>query len=116
MINVRLYEVVIDCADPRALADFWMRFTGYVMRHGDDDWVSIGAQDGSVIIGFQKVPEPKSVKNRVHLDFAADDYEATALEIEGLGATRKWISDKPEDSFVVLADPEGNEFCIVRED
>jgi predicted enzyme related to lactoylglutathione lyase len=116
MIKVRFHEVVVDCADPRSLAEFWVRFTGYVIRQTSDDWVSIGAADGSVIIGFQRVPERKSTKDRVHLDFAAKDYEATAREIEALGATRKWISDKPEDSFVVLADPEGNEFCIVRED
>jgi len=116
MINVRLHEVVIDCADPRSLAEFWVRFTGYVVRHGDDDWVSIGAGDGSVVIGFQRVPEPKTVKNRVHLDFAAKDHEATAREIEALGATWQWVGEDPDDAFVVLADPEGNEFCIVRDD
>ena len=116
MIQVRLHEVVIDCADPRSLAEFWVRFTGYVRLHGDDDWVAIGAQDGSVIIGFQKVPELKTVKNRVHLDFAAKDYDRTAREIEALGATRLWIGEDPDDAFVVLADPEGNEFCIVRDD
>jgi predicted enzyme related to lactoylglutathione lyase len=116
VIKVRLHEVVIDCADPRSLADFWVGFTGYVVRHTSDDWVSIGAEDGSVIIGFQQVPEPKTVKNRLHLDFAAKDYEGTAREIEALGATRRWVSENPDDAFVVLADPEGNEFCIIRDD
>ncbi|MEA2522358.1 MAG: hypothetical protein QOI81_2004 [Actinomycetota bacterium] len=115
-INVRLHEVVIDCADPASLAEFWLRFTGYVKRYGDDDWVSIGAADDSVIIGFQRVPESKTVKNRLHLDFAAKDYEGTAREIEALGATRLWVGQDPKDAFVVLADPEGNEFCIVRDD
>jgi hypothetical protein len=55
------------------------------------------------------------VKNRVHIDFVAKDEEATAKEIEALGATRRWVSDDPEDPFVVLADPEGNEFCVVRD-
>jgi hypothetical protein len=55
------------------------------------------------------------VKNRVHIDFAAvDDEEATAKGIEGMGATRRWVSEDSEDPFVLLADPEGNEFCIVR--
>jgi len=54
------------------------------------------------------------VKNRVHLDFWAIDEEATAREIEAVGATRRWVSDDPDDPFVVLADPEGNEFCIIR--
>jgi Glyoxalase-like domain len=56
------------------------------------------------------------VKNRVHLDFAAAEEEATAKEIEGMGAVRRWVSEDLKDPFVVLADPEGNEFCIVRDD
>jgi predicted enzyme related to lactoylglutathione lyase len=116
MVDVRFHLVVIDCADPRSLAAFWERFTGYERRSDYEDWVSIYAPDGSMRIGFQQVPEGKIVKNRVHLDFAADDEEVTAKEIEALGATRRWVSEDPEDPFVVLADPEGNEFCIVRAD
>jgi predicted enzyme related to lactoylglutathione lyase len=113
-VVVRLEEIVIDCVEPRALATFWCSFTGYEIRHAFDDWVSIGAPDGTVIIGFQRVPDAKAGKNRLHLDFAADDEDATALEIEALGATRLWVGDDPNDPFVVLADPEGNEFCVVR--
>ena len=115
MVDVRYYQVVIDCDDPRALADFWIGFTGYEVSHAYDDWVSIRHPSGNPRIGFQKVPEPKTVKNRVHLDFVTTDEEATAKEIEAMGATRLWVSDDPEDPFVVLADPEGNEFCIVRD-
>ena len=115
MIQVRFREIVIDCDDPRTLARWWVRFTGYELRTDHDDWATIVADDGSMIIGFQRVPEPKSVKNRVHLDFSATDEETTALEIEALGATRRWVSEDPDDPFVVLADPEGNEFCIIRE-
>ena len=60
------------------------------------------------------MPEAKVVKNRVHVDFWANDEEATALETEELGARRRWVSEDPEDPFVVLADPEDNEFCIIR--
>jgi hypothetical protein len=91
---VRFHMVVVDCADPRSLATFWEGFTGFERRTDHEDWVSIHA----------------------HLDFAATDEEATAREIEGMGATRRWVSEDPEDPFVVLADPEGNEFCIVRAD
>ena len=114
MVDVKLFSVVIDCADPPSLSEFWKAFTGYRLDHGDDEWVSLLAADGSARIGFQKVPEGKVVKNRVHMDFAASDEEATAKEIEALGATRLWVSEDPGDPFVVLADPEGNEFCIVR--
>ena len=114
MVEVRFREVVVDCDDPRALARFWAGFTGYELRTDHEDWATIQAADSSMLIGFQKVPEPKTVKNRVHLDFWAVDEEATALEIEALGATRRWVSHDPDDPFVVLADPEGNEFCIIR--
>jgi hypothetical protein len=113
MVDVRFHEVVIDCADPRGLAEFWAGFTGFARRTWHEDWASIGTPD-SMIIGFQQVPEGKAVKNRVHLDFSAADEETTALEIEAMGATRLWVSEDPDDPFVVLADPEGNEFCIVR--
>ena len=116
MSDVRFREVVIDCADPRTLAAFWAGFTGYERRTWHEDWATIGTRDESMIIGFQQVPEGKSVKNRVHLDFSAVNEEATALEIEALGASRLWVSENPDDPFVVLADPEGNEFCIVRGD
>jgi len=114
MVEVRFREVVVDCADPRTLAAFWAGFTGYERRTWHEDWSTIGTPDGSMIIGFQQVPEAKAVKNRVHLDFFAADEEATAQEIEALGASRLWVSEDPGDPFVVLADPEGNEFCVVR--
>ena len=115
MVDVRFHMVVIDCGDPRSLAAFWESFTGYERRSDHEDRVSISAPDGSMQIGFQQVPEGKVVKNRVHLDFAAADEEATAKEIEGMGAVRRWVSEDPKDPFVVLADPERNEFCIVRD-
>jgi len=115
MVDVKFDKVVIDCADPQTLAHFWVAFTGYPQGGGDEYWISIRSPDGHHAIGFQKVPEGKTVKNRVHIDFAAPDEEATAKEIEAMGATRRWVSENPEDPFVVLADPEGNEFCIVRD-
>ena len=87
------------------------RFTGTAPTL--DDWSTIATTIG-MIIGFQKVPEGKVVKNRVHLDFWAADEEAAAREVEAMGATRLWVSEDPEDPFVVLADPEGNEFCLIR--
>jgi hypothetical protein len=115
MVDVRYYQVVIDCADPPSLAGFWLGFTGWAVGNAGDDWYSIKAPGGMPRIGFQKVPEPKTAKNRVHIDFVAKDEEASAREIEAMGATRRWVSEDPEDPFVVLADPEGNEFCIVRD-
>ena len=113
-MGVRFSEVVIDCADPGALARFWCAVTGYAVDNASDAWVGIrGEGDRDIWIGFQRVPEGKAVKNRVHVDLAASDVEAEAARIEGLGARRLWVSEDPEDPFIVLADPEGNEFCVV---
>jgi hypothetical protein len=60
------------------------------------------------------VPEDKVVKNRVHMDLYVDNEELAATRIVALGASRLWRSPNPDDPFIVLADPEGNEFCMVR--
>lgn len=115
-MTIRFHEVVIDCADPRALARFWAAATGYELHSDFEDWASIvGEDERGIRIGFQKVPEGKVVKNRVHVDLGAPDIDAEATRIEALGATRLWVSADPEDPFIVLADPEGNEFCVVRD-
>ena len=114
-MSVHFHGVVIDCADPQGLARFWAAATGYALHSDLDDWASVlGEGERAIRIGFQKVPEGKVVKNRVHVDLGAADEEAEARRIEALGATRLWVSDDAEDPFVVLADPEGNEFCVVR--
>jgi predicted enzyme related to lactoylglutathione lyase len=113
-VSVRFHEVVIDCADPPSLARFWAAATGYALQSDDEAWTSVlGEGERGIRIGFQKVPEDKVVKNRVHIDLGAADIEAEASRIEALGARRLWASEDPEDPFIVLADPEGNEFCVV---
>ncbi len=114
-MTVTFREVVIDCADPGALARFWAEATGYELVSELDDWATVlGEGERRIRIAFQKVPEGRVAKNRVHVDLAAPDEEDEARRIEALGATRLWVSDDPEDPFIVLADPEGNEFCVVR--
>jgi hypothetical protein len=99
---------------------------GYQPSEGDEDWDDLRAESeageldwvrltgAGVAVAFQRVPEPKAVKNRVHLDLASPDEEAEASRLGALGATRLYRSEDPDDVFVVLADPEGNEFCVVR--
>jgi predicted enzyme related to lactoylglutathione lyase len=114
-MNVRVEMVVFDCADPLALSEFWAKATGYALQESDDRWAWIkGSDHGAVEIGFQRVPEPKTVKNRVHVDLHTDDEEREAQRIEALGARRLYVSDNPDDVFITLADPEGNEFCVCR--
>jgi predicted enzyme related to lactoylglutathione lyase len=123
--ELRLANVVIDCSDVARLASFWSSVTGYMPAPGEPPWDDPEWKDAKWVairnpagtgprIGFQKVPESKVVKNRVHMDWVADDEEVEAARIQALGATFLWRSADPEDPFVTLADPEGNEFCVVR--
>src|SRR5215470_14234942 len=112
-MDIRVEMVVIDCADPLSLAAFWAQATGYTIQESDEQWAWIkGERSGTVEIGFQRVPEPKTVKNRVHVDLHTDDEEREGARIEALGARRLYVSENPEDIFITLADPEGNEFCV----
>lgn len=126
MTELGIHTVVIDCRDPHRLARFWAGALGYQPSKGGEDWDDLRSEaeageldwvrltGAGVAVAFQRVPEPKAVKNRVHLDLASIDEESEASRLEVLGATRLRRSEDPDDVFVVLADPEGNEFCVVR--
>src|SRR5438552_2658310 len=102
----------IDCADPAALARFWAEALDYTTEPGDSsDEAAIIPKDGQgVQILFLRVPEGKAVKNRLHLDLRPDDQDAEVARLLGLGAKQVDIGQGSQ-SWVVLADPEGNEFC-----
>lgn len=116
----RFTELVIDCHDHVRLGRFWSEVLGYRIaeqKDGPDDWyVELHGPTGSgPSILLIRVPEKKSVKNRVHIDVNATDREQ-ADEVErilALGATKADIG-QGDQSWVVLADPEGNEFCVLR--
>ena len=112
----KLTELVIDCSDPERLASFWTAVLDYEVTERADDFVFIESRDKSGPgLDFAKVPEQKSVKNRVHIDVNPTDRDQDE-EVErllGLGARRVDIG-QGEASWVVLADPEGNEFCVLR--
>ena len=136
-------QVVIDCADPGALAPFWAEVLGYVEQpppegsatwedwareHGipQEDWNKAGSvvdPDGKgPRFYFQQVPEGKIVKNRVHVDvfvgegLSGDERrakaEAEAVRVESLGGTKVRRFDERDEFWIVMADPEGNEFCL----
>ena len=112
----KLYEVVIDCHDCDRLAGFWAEILGGTPERESEEWVCVRMSDGSNPVSFQRVPEAKVVKNRVHLDVLVEDLEAAAARCVELGATR--IGDRHGDSlgdFIVLQDPDGNEFCVVTD-
>lgn len=121
----RLTEVIIDCHDLEAETKFWSAALGYRQVAGGDGWLCIGpsanpteadwraaAQPPNV--SFVSVPEHKTLKNRVHLDVTpVDSSQAEEVDrLTGLGASRVDIGQGAE-SWVVMADPEGNEFCVM---
>lgn len=144
MTDVREIQVTFDCADPRALSDFWNDVLGYVFPPpppGFDTWDAFSAtlppdQRNMASAGvdpsgrgprlfFQRVPEGKAAKNRVHLDVRAapgleGDERMAALEAEAdrlvpRGATRvtRFEPEPPmHGGYIVMQDPEGNEFCL----
>jgi predicted enzyme related to lactoylglutathione lyase len=109
----RLDEVVIDCHDPAKLSEFWLAVLGGRVVRQSHEWVALHPPHG-VTVSFQEVPEPKMVKNRVHLDVDVADLEVATEAAEALGATRLGEIRWDElGGFQVMADPEGNEFCLI---
>lgn len=114
--GVRL-SVVLDCLDPDALVPFWQEALAYQLVESLDGYRILAPRDGEPpgpVLILQPVPEPKSVKNRMHIDVHPDDAVAHVLLLEELGATRL---GPPVAAFGVtwqtLADPEGHELCVV---
>jgi predicted enzyme related to lactoylglutathione lyase len=116
------HMVTIDCADPRGLAKFWTEAVGYEVKHDmGGEYVVLGPPSGGgsrvgVRLGLQRVPEPRVGKNRVHVDWAADDREAEVTRLVALGASVIASHSVPGLSWTVLADPVGNEFCVSARD
>jgi len=115
----KLTEIIIDCRDARSLAQFWSDVLGWPLTEDDDGdcWLSsTGEEDApEPAVLFVAVPEPKTIKNRIHLDVNPSGCDQ-AEELErllGLGARRLDIG-QGDVTWVVLADPEGNEFCLLR--
>jgi hypothetical protein len=105
--------VVVDARDPIALAHWWKDALGWVLAGEEDDGLAIRAASGQYPeLLFEAVPEGKVVKNRLHLDFRPDDQGATVERLLAMGATHADVGQGNE-TWVVLADPEGNEFCVL---
>jgi hypothetical protein len=138
-------QVVIDCADPARLSEFWASALGYTFPdppQGFESWEALLQARGvpesewnsaSALIDpegkgprfyFQRVPEPKTVKNRMHVDLDVANGATTPLEqrktrahaesarLQSLGAKQLWINESWSGFSIVMADPEGNEFCL----
>jgi catechol 2,3-dioxygenase-like lactoylglutathione lyase family enzyme len=127
-VTSRLTEVIIDCHDLDAMAEFWCSVLGYRRDGSGDGWLAIGPENRATttetlrggpqppVVAFVLVPEEKMTKNRAHIDVTP--FDTTQAEevarLEGLGARRIDIA-QGETPWVVMADPEGNEFCVMPE-
>ncbi len=119
-MDIRIQCLCIDTPDPGALAGFWQAALGWRRTYGDEDQVVLEPPEGSPEDGvapdllFLRVPGEKAGKNRLHLDLRPLDQATEVARLEGLGARRADVGQGPEVTWVVLADPDGNEFCVLR--
>ena len=122
-----LADIVFDCTHPASLARFWSAvLDGHavapydatelarlaslgITSTEDDPTVLVQSSTGGPRLWFQKVPESKVIKNRVHLDVRADDRRAEVARLQALGAV---VIDDRAEGLTVMGDPEGNEFCV----
>ncbi len=120
-MTLRIEAVTIDATEPSALAGFWAEALGWRVRADADGdiWVeppAVGSGRGGpgpTPLLFLAVPHRKSVKNRVHLDLRPADQVGEVERLLGMGAARASIGQEGTESWVVLCDPEGNEFCVL---
>ena len=119
-MDIRIQCLCIDSADPRRIASFWEEALGWRRTFDEPDQVALEPPAGSPEEGvapdllFLRVPEAKTVKNRLHLDLRPKDQAAEVARLEALGARRVDIGQDADVTWVVLADPDGNEFDVLR--
>lgn len=109
------FGLALDCSDPERLAEFWAPALEYVRGRAVGDYVELLPDGGpGPALLLQQVPEPKTTKNHMHLDLQVPDIHAEVQRLVALGARQ--LSEEPYreygDTWIVMADPEGNEFCI----
>ncbi|ARH89346.1 VOC family protein [Streptomyces sp. MOE7] len=109
---MRINALIIDATDPDGLAVFWSELLGRPVMGRTGPYVWLRREDG-LGLGFQQTAEPKSGKNRMHFDITSADPAAEQQRVEALGGRR--LEQYAEGGFLVMADPEGNEFCILPE-
>jgi hypothetical protein len=119
-MSIRLQNVSFDCLDAIRLADFWAAALGWRITSVEPEEVvlepPVGSREEGTVpdILFLTVPEGRTAKNRLHLDLRPSDQAMEVERLIGLGAVPVDIGQGVECSWVVLADPEGNEFCVLR--
>jgi hypothetical protein len=116
----RFTELVVDCRDPESLAAFWAAVLDYRVLSREEDEIEIGPEAGfggpAPTLVFGRVAEPKTGKLRLHIDLSPTDRDQDdeLQRLLDLGARRADVGQTGEESWHVLQDPEGNEFCLLR--
>ena len=119
-MSLRIQNISIDCLDPARLAAFWAEALGWRITSVEPEEVVLEPPAGSREEGIVPdvlslpVPEDRVTKNRLHLDLRPSDQSAEVQRLIELGARRVDVGQSSECTWVVLADPEGNEFCVLR--
>jgi hypothetical protein len=119
-MDLRIQCLCIDTTDPARLAGFWQSALRWRRTYEGDDQVVLEPPAGSPEDGvapdllFLRVPEEKAGKNRLHLDLRPRDQATEVARLEGLGARRADVGQDADASWVVMVDPDGNEFCVLR--
>ena len=115
-MSMVINTLTVDCHDPKAVADFWIAALGWLVIAESEEGVMIAPFEdrhpGVFPVYFQVNPDEKIVKNRLHFDLAPHDQAAEVTRLEGLGARRADIG-QGDVPWVVMADVEGNEFCVL---
>jgi hypothetical protein len=113
MMPMQWEQVIVDAADPAALGRWWATALEWVVVNDDPEEFEIRpAPDRLPGLLFARVYEPKRIKNRLHLDFRPGDQDKEVKRLLALGSTRADVG-QGDQTWVVLADPEGNEFCVL---
>ncbi|MGO8955915.1 MAG: VOC family protein [Streptosporangiaceae bacterium] len=119
-MDIRIQCLCVDSTDPAKIASFWEEALGWRRTFDEEDEVVLeppadSPEDGvAPDLLFLRVPETKAGKNRLHIDLRPKDQAAEVARLEALGARRVDIGQGPDVTWVVLADPDGNEFCVLR--
>ena len=115
-MTVRIGDIVIDCGNPQVAAEFWCAALGYRITETDETGVAVAGHSSAPTLLFLASGDRKLHKNRIHFDvcpIGETTRDDEVARLEALGATRKAVG-QPESSWVVMADPDGNEFCVMR--
>jgi catechol 2,3-dioxygenase-like lactoylglutathione lyase family enzyme len=117
-MTCHLIALCLDASDPLRLARFWAGLLGWELAdHPDDGIVLLPSDDTGFRLRFLPVPERKAAQNQMHFDLTSTslaDQQQTVARALGLGARHIDIGQRPEEGHIVLADPEGNEFCVIE--